>query len=83
MGNLDEAVSEYDKIARLTSGRIFYGDIYAKSFFSLGKLYQQKKWLGKAIENYQKFLNLWQDADPGISEVADAKKQLLVLQSVN
>ena len=83
MGEVDKAISEYDNIARLTCGRLFYGDIYARSFFKLGELYQKKKWIGKAIENYQKFLKIWQSADPGIQEVVDARKQLLVLQTGN
>ncbi len=53
-----------------------YGDIYAKSFYMLGKIYEQKGWKGKAIERYEKFLKLWKDADPGIAEVEDAKKRL-------
>jgi len=40
----------------------------------------KKNWKGKAIEHYEKFLDLWKDADPGITEVEDAKKRLGALQ---
>ena len=53
-----------------------YGDIYAKSFYMLGKTYEEQGTTGKAIEYYKKFLDLWKDADPGIAEVEDAKKRL-------
>ncbi len=34
----------------------------------------------KAIENYEKFLDLWKDADPIFPEVADAKTRLRELK---
>jgi serine/threonine protein kinase/Flp pilus assembly protein TadD len=79
-GELDSAQEEYERISQLTTGRFQHGDIYAKSFYMLGKIYEQKGWKGKAIEHYQKFLNLWKDADPGIAEVEDAKKGLAGLK---
>jgi serine/threonine protein kinase/Tfp pilus assembly protein PilF len=79
-GDREKALEEYEKIISLTAGRLYYGDIYAKSFYMLGRIYEAKGWKGKAIEYYQKFLDLWNDADPGITEVEDAEKRLAGLQ---
>lgn len=75
-GELDKAREEYEKIMTLTVGRLYYGDLYARSFYMLGKIYQEKGLGKKARENYQRFLDLWNNADPGIREIADAKEQL-------
>ncbi len=45
-----------------------------------GKIYEEKGWKGKAIEHYEKFLDLWKNADPGIAEVEDAEKRLAGLK---
>ena len=35
----------------------------------------------KASDNYEKFLSLWKDTDPGIAEVDDAKERLAELKA--
>ena len=76
-GDIDKAQKEYERIVSSSSGRSDYGDVYALSFYKLGKIYEQKGWKGKAIEHYEKFLDLWKDADPGIAEVEDALRMLV------
>jgi len=78
-GDLQKAQEEYEKITGLTTGRLWRGDLYVKSFYMLGKISEQRGWPGKAIEHYEKFLEIWKDADPGLPEVEDAKKRLASL----
>ncbi|NIM58167.1 MAG: protein kinase [Candidatus Aminicenantes bacterium] len=80
-GNIDKAQAEYERIVSSSSGRSSFGDVYARSYYELGKIYEQKGWKGKAIEHYEKFLELWKDADSGFPEVEDAKKRLAALKS--
>ena len=80
MGNLERSMKEYEKLVSLTMGRFFYGDIYAKSFFMLGKIAEQQGDKTKAEDNYRKFLDLWKDADPSLPEVEDARKRLARLK---
>jgi len=79
-GNYDKARQEYERIIHLTTGRLYYGDIYAKSFYMMGRIYEEEKMQPQAIEHYQKFLDLWKDADPGIAEVEDAKNRLVEIK---
>jgi len=40
----------------------------------LGKIYEQLGNAAKAIEHYEKFLDLWKDGDPGFPEFEDARR---------
>jgi tetratricopeptide (TPR) repeat protein len=75
-GDLERAVEQYEKITTLSTGRLYFGDIYAKSFYMLGRIYQQLRENQKAEDYYNKFLALWLNADADISEVSDAQKRL-------
>jgi tetratricopeptide (TPR) repeat protein len=77
---LEKARTEFEKIIGLTTGRLNFGDIYAKSFYMLRKFAEQRGDKTKAIEHYRKFLDLWKDADPGLPEVEDARKKLAWLK---
>jgi len=55
--------------------------IYPKNYYKLAKLYEKKGRKTKAIEHYEKFLDLWKDTDMGIAEVEDARKRLAGLKS--
>jgi tetratricopeptide (TPR) repeat protein len=79
-GDLATALKTYERITSLTVGRIEFPDIYVKSFYMLGKIYEEQSDRTKAIENYEKFLELWKDADPGIVEVDDAQNRLADLK---
>jgi serine/threonine protein kinase/Tfp pilus assembly protein PilF len=80
-GDLKKAQDQYERLISLTPGGVFYGDQYTKSFYMLGRICEQQGDTAKAIEHYEKFLDLWKDADPGIAEAEDARKRLAVLKS--
>ena len=75
-GDLDYAQREFEKIAGFSTGILYYGHIYARSLYTLGSIYEERGWKEKARDSFQKFLDLWKDADPGLAEVADARKRL-------
>lgn len=79
-GAKEKAQEEYEKILSMTTGKLYWGDIYSRSLYRLGKIYGEKGWKGRAIEHYERFLKLWKDADPGFPEVEDARGRLAELK---
>ena len=64
----------------------FYSDqldvFYPKSFYLLGKIYEKKGDKQLAIENTEKFLDLWKNADPDLPDLIDAKERLARLKGM-
>jgi tetratricopeptide (TPR) repeat protein len=79
-GDLEKATETYQNILTLTTGRLRWGDIYARSHYRLGRLYQKKGSPAEAASHFAKFLELWKNADPGLPEIEDAKKQAALLK---
>jgi len=80
-GDMGKALKLYERITKLKTGRLRWGDLYVRSYYMLGKIYEQQGKAAKAREHYEIFLDLWKDADPGIAEVEDTKKRLAGLKS--
>lgn len=78
---LDLAQEQYERIISLTVGKRFLGDIATPAHYKLAQIYEQKGWENKAVEQYIKFAELWQDCDPELQHfVEDAKTRIRVLQ---
>ncbi len=55
----------------------------AKVHYTLGLAYERSGWNRKAIEQYEYFLEIVRDGDPGIEAIEDAKRRLRQLSDVS
>jgi tetratricopeptide (TPR) repeat protein/TolB-like protein len=80
-GKLPQAREEYEKLLRLTGGRLLEGYAYAMSLYRLGKVCEGQGDRAKAIEYNGKFVELWKNADRTRPELEDARTRLAGLMS--
>ncbi|UCF64700.1 MAG: protein kinase, partial [bacterium] len=81
-GNLDRAILEYEKLTTPYPQNPNQRLIHPIFYFKLAKLYEETGQVNKASRSYQKFLEIWKNADAGIPEVSEAKNSLTRLQSI-
>ncbi len=80
--NFKAAIKEYTKMDDFPIGMYQFDKyMWAIRHYKLGYAYEKMNDLTEAKKEYQKFLDLWKDADPGIAEVEDAKKRLAGLKN--
>jgi tetratricopeptide (TPR) repeat protein/predicted Ser/Thr protein kinase len=81
-GKLGEAVALFEKVlSRYDLGRISSVPGCVKDHYDLARAYEESGWSAKAIAQYEEFLEIWKDADPGISEIDDARQHLARLRA--
>ena len=51
-----------------------------KAHYLLGRAYEGSGWEPEAIEQYETFVEIWKDADPGIPVLEDARERLALLR---
>jgi tetratricopeptide (TPR) repeat protein len=70
VGFLEAALQRYDRVRAITP-------IWSvKGHYLLGLAYEGSGWKSKAVDQYETFLDIWKDADPGIPALVDARRRL-------
>ena len=92
-GRLYDAINEFERVTwwfyigngSFDLGRLPVSENWVtasvKAHYWLGRAYEEKGEKNKAKAEYEKFLEIWKDADPGIAEVEDAKERLAKLKT--
>ncbi|MGB7062558.1 MAG: tetratricopeptide repeat protein, partial [Candidatus Zixiibacteriota bacterium] len=81
-GRLDRSVAVLERmLSRYDELRAWLPVWAAKAHYLLGLAYEKSDWNSKAAEKYEEFLEIFEDADPGIPEVEDAEQRLARLKS--
>ena len=74
----DSAIVEFERYVNAPDALLqTQRNFLAGSYKRLGELYDAKKDDARAIENYQKFVDLWKDADPELQPAVRAAKARL------
>ena len=79
-GDLDQAIAEYKRLITFDPKSKERFLIDPKHHYHLAKLYEEKGQPGLTIQEYEKFLEIWKDADKDLPELIDAKARCAKLK---
>ncbi len=83
LGDWENAIPIYEKIIHEYISLGWEGqECWVKSHLQLGKAYEEAGNMTRAIEYYNRFLELWKEADPDLPDLLEVKSRLEQLQSV-
>ena len=74
------ALEVCNRILGLDFNQIGCGDVKSRSHYLKGRIYQELGQTEKAAAGYEKFLDLWKDADAGLPEIGEARTRLSSLR---
>jgi tetratricopeptide (TPR) repeat protein len=80
-GETGKAIKEYERLVSPDASAREEALVHPFSRFRLAALYEAKGDLDRAVEQYEALLKVWKDADPGIPDVAAARKKLALLKA--
>lgn len=79
-GDLERAREEYERVVSAPGGRVVYGDVVADALCMLGRINERLGRTEEARRSYRAYLSLRGGADPGITEVKEARERLAALE---
>jgi tetratricopeptide (TPR) repeat protein len=79
-GDWDKAIEKYLEFLKVEPLGYEPQESWILAHFHLGKLYEQKGQPEDAVKYYQRFLEIWKDADPDLPVLTEAKKCLARLK---
>ena len=78
-GEPDSALAVYERAANADElyGMYQWGDVMAPTYKRVGELYEERNDRDKAVEYYNRFVELWQDADEELQpQVRDVRARI-------
>ena len=80
-GRHEESIEVLEKVVnRYDTDRISFPGRSAKVHYNLGRAYDASGDHQNASDQYEQFLSIWQDGDPELREISEAKERLEALR---